>query len=59
MKGQIALIPILTDNVPALTRFYQDALGFSVKTDMGEVVEFENEGVRFAVCARSIMKSVM
>ena len=57
MKGQIALITILTDNVPALTRFYQDALGFSVKTDMGEYIEFESEGVRFAVCARSIMKS--
>jgi hypothetical protein len=57
IKSQIALITILTDNVPALTRFYQDALGFSVKTDMGEYVEFESEGVRFAVCARSIMKS--
>jgi uncharacterized glyoxalase superfamily protein PhnB len=57
MKSQIALITILTDNVPALRRFYQDALDFSVKTDMGEYVEFESEGVRFAVCARSIMKS--
>jgi lactoylglutathione lyase len=57
MKGQIALITILTDNVPALCRFYQAALGFSVKTDMGEYVEFESEGVRFAVCARSVMKS--
>ena len=57
MKSQIALITILTDNVPALTRFYQDALGFSVKTDMGEYIEFESEGVRFAVCARSIMKN--
>jgi lactoylglutathione lyase len=57
MKSQIALITILTDNVPAQSRFYQDALGFSVKTDMGEYVEFESEGVRFAVCARSTMKN--
>ena len=57
MKNLIALITILTDNVPALSRFYQDALGFSVKADMGEYVEFESEGVRFAVCARSIMKN--
>ncbi len=57
MKGKIALITILTDNVTALTRFYQDALGFPVKTDMGDYTEFESESVRFAVCARSIMKN--
>lgn len=55
MKTRIALITILTGDVPAMTRFYRDVLGFVVETDMGEYVEFASEGVRFAVCARSIM----
>lgn len=55
METRIALITILTGDVPALARFYRDVLGFAVETDMGEYVEFASEGVRFAVCARSIM----
>ncbi|MDX1688347.1 MAG: VOC family protein [Candidatus Promineifilaceae bacterium] len=55
MKTRIALITILTGDVPAMTRFYRDVLGFVVETDMGEYVEFASESVRFAVCARSIM----
>ncbi len=56
MLNQIALITILTDNVPRLTAFYRDVLHFEVKTDMGGYVEFHNHGVRFAVCARSILR---
>lgn len=56
MKGKIALITILTDEVPKLVRFYQDVLGFSIKTDMDQYIELENETVRFAICARSIMR---
>lgn len=56
MKGKIALITILTGNVPALLQFYRDVLGFQAKGDMGEYVEFESEGVRFAICSRSIME---
>jgi lactoylglutathione lyase len=56
MPNQIALITIVTDDVPRLTSFYRNALGFTVKQDMGGFVEFRNDGVRFAVCARSIMR---
>ena len=56
MKGRIALITILTDDVPSLLQFYRDVLGFQVENNLGEYVEFENEGVRFAICARSIME---
>lgn len=56
MKGKIALITILTDDVPSLLQFYRDVLGFQVENDLGEYVEFENAGVRFAVCARSTME---
>ena len=56
MINQIALITIVTDDVPRLAAFYRDVLGFAVKTDMGGYVEFHNDGVRFAVCARSILR---
>jgi catechol-2,3-dioxygenase len=55
MKSQIALITILTDNVPQLTQFYRDVLGFEVKSDDGEYVEFESLGVRFAITTRAVM----
>ena len=57
MKSQVALITILTDNVPGLTQFYRDVLGFEVKSDDGEYVEFENPGVRFAITSRAVMLS--
>jgi lactoylglutathione lyase len=56
MLNQIALITILTDDVPRLAAFYHDVLGFPVKQDLGVYVEFYNDGVRFAVCARSILR---
>ncbi len=56
MINQIALITILTDDVPRLSAFYRDVLGFAVKQDLGVYVEFHTNGVRFAVCARSILK---
>ena len=40
---------------PALTAFYRDVLHFEVKQDTGGYVEFRHDGVRFAVCARSIL----
>jgi catechol 2,3-dioxygenase-like lactoylglutathione lyase family enzyme len=55
MINQIALITILTDDVPRLAAFYRDVMGFAVKQDLGGYVEFHNNGVRFAVCARSIL----
>lgn len=55
MLNHISLITILTDDVPRLVAFYRDALGFAPKQDMGSFVEFESEGVRFAICARSIL----
>jgi lactoylglutathione lyase len=55
MNGKIALIAVLTDDVPALVRFYQEVLEFEAKTEHGDYVEFHNEGVRFAICSRAIM----
>ncbi len=55
MISQIALITILTDDVPRLAAFYRDVMGFAVKQDLGGYVEFHNDGVRFAICTRSIL----
>jgi lactoylglutathione lyase len=56
MKPHIALLTVLTDFVPAMLAFYRDVLGFKVKSNLGEYVELENEGVRFAICDREIME---
>ncbi len=60
MKARIALITVLTDGTPTMLRFYRDVLGFQPIGEVDEehpgYVEFRHEGVRFALCARSIMK---
>src|SRR5205823_2674543 len=53
MIGRIDLITILVDDVPKMVAFYRDVLGFQSKTDMDKYVEFTQQGVRFAICARS------
>jgi len=58
MKPRIALITILTDDVPRLKNFYQSVLGFSIQQDLDQYVEFESPGVRFAICARSVLHAV-
>lgn len=58
MKGKIALITILTDDVKRMVDFYHSALGFSMKGDIDQYVEFEHPGVRFAICASSILEGV-
>lgn len=58
MKAQISLITILTTDVPKMTEFYSDVLGFKIKSESPNYVEFENEGVRFAVCTRQIMADI-
>ena len=55
MLNQIALITILTDDVPRLSAFYRDVMGFTVKQDLGVYAEFHHAGVRFAICARSVL----
>lgn len=52
MEGKIALITILTDNVPRLVAFYRDVLGFVAENPRDDYTEFRSEGVRFAVCNR-------
>lgn len=52
---KIDLITLWSNQIDKMKGFYRDVLGFMVKTDRGDYVEFENNGVRFAICRREIM----
>jgi len=58
MKAQISLITILTTDVPKMTEFYTDVLGFKIKSESPNYVDFENDGARFAICSRQIMADI-
>jgi lactoylglutathione lyase len=58
MKPLIALVTILTDDVPTMTQFYRDILGFATKTVLDDYVEFVSEGVRFSLCSRRVMEDI-
>ena len=63
MQPRIALITIMTSNAPAMVRFYRDVLGFAPQGEIDEAnpgyTEFEHEGVRFAICARTVMTDML
>jgi len=55
MDAKISLITIWTNNIGVMKKFYNEVIGFKIKTDLGNYVEFENMGVRFAICMREVM----
>lgn len=55
MKSKISLITIWTNEIAPMKEFYKEVLGFEVELDLGEYVEFQSEGVRFALCLREVM----
>lgn len=57
MEANINLVTIWTNDIVKMKCFYSDVLGFKVKNDLGNYVEFENAGVRFAICMRDVMYS--
>jgi cytidylate kinase len=57
-SGAIDLITILADDVPAMVRFYEQVLGFTPLSDTGGYVEFKHQGVRFAICNRTILADI-
>lgn len=58
MKAQIALVTIWTNDIEPMKAFYRDIIGFEVINDLGDYVEFKNDGVRFSLCLRSVMYSM-
>jgi catechol 2,3-dioxygenase-like lactoylglutathione lyase family enzyme len=55
MKAKISLVTIWTNDIEKMRGFYNNVLGFQIKNDLGNYVEFENDGVRFAICMRNVM----
>lgn len=55
MKAQISLITIWTNDIDTMKVFYNTVLGFRIENDLGSYVEFENDGVRLAICTRDVM----
>lgn len=50
------MIGIITGRLPEMLTFYRDVMGFKVLMQVGEdYVEFENEGVRFALSTKEVM----
>ena len=54
MKAQISLVTIWTNDIEKMKNFYSQVLGFKIEGDLGGYVEFENDGVRFAICTRDV-----
>ena len=57
MKPQINMIGIITLNFQAMLDFYKDVMGFTIKLQMDHFVEFNHEGVRFAISTQQVMAS--
>jgi catechol 2,3-dioxygenase-like lactoylglutathione lyase family enzyme len=56
MRAKIDLISIVSADLPAMRDFYRDVMGFAVQLELGgDYVEFESEGVRFALTTLEVM----
>jgi len=42
VEAKISLVTIWTDKIEVMKNFYREVLGFKVKTDLGEYVEFHS-----------------
>ncbi|MCY3412247.1 MAG: VOC family protein [Candidatus Heimdallarchaeota archaeon] len=57
MKFNIDMISIITHKFDELVRFYNEVLGFDLKLKLENYVEFDNEGVRFAITTPVVMEN--
>lgn len=57
MEPRIDLISIITNNFPGMLLFYRDVMGFEVKVQLEEYVEFKSKNVRFALTTNSVMNT--
>lgn len=55
MRVQLEGITVLSDDVSRLASFYREVIGFNTIIEEDHYVEFENSGVRFAICLKSLM----
>jgi catechol 2,3-dioxygenase-like lactoylglutathione lyase family enzyme/ribosomal protein S18 acetylase RimI-like enzyme len=55
---KLALVTVWTDDMAAMRHFYHRIMGFYIKQDLGDYVEFEHQGTRFALCRRTVMRDI-
>lgn len=55
MRVKLEGITVLALDVPRLTGFYRDVLGFKVLVEEEHYTEFENDGVRLAIFSAPLM----
>lgn len=55
MKVRLEGITVLADDVGALAAFYRDVLAFKAVVTEEHYVEFENDGIRLAICSKGLM----
>lgn len=55
MKPQIRLITIMTDNIKSMLKFYKNVMGFTCDEESGNYMELNHDGIKIALCPRSLM----
>ncbi|GMK37745.1 glyoxalase/bleomycin resistance/dioxygenase family protein [Paenibacillus sp. CCS19] len=55
MKVKLEGITLIATEVAVLAAFYRDVIGFEVVVEEDHYAELKNEGVRLAICSRSLM----
>lgn len=55
MKVRLEGITMLANNVSALADFYREVIGFKTVIEEDHYVEFENSGIRLAICSKALM----
>lgn len=55
MKVRLEGLTILANEVSVLADFYRSVIGFKSVVEEDHYVEFENHGVRVAICSRALM----
>jgi lactoylglutathione lyase len=55
MRIRLEGITVLANDVRRLTSFYRDVLGFKTVAAEDHYAEFDNNGVRLAICSKTLM----
>jgi catechol 2,3-dioxygenase-like lactoylglutathione lyase family enzyme len=56
---RIDMVGLFVDDMDGMVAFYRDVFGMPVEWDGGPYAEFENEGVRFAMYARTELPGLL
>lgn len=58
MKAKIDMLGLITPRFEAMRDFYRDVMGFRITLELDNHIEFESEGVRFALSTPQVMASI-